>query len=85
MNLYVLYLLDTNQPIPALDRFMRLPFQAVLRRDVRDYFAWERSEGKTGEWDPEAPKDTSNAILNQVRDTGYSACRPTDIPWTDGR
>src|SRR5262249_1452819 len=69
-NLYVLHLLNTNQAVPPLDynHFMRLPFQAVLRRSQNDG----------------APKDTSDEALNHVRDTDYASCRPQGLEWNDG-
>lgn len=69
-NAYILHLLGEGLPIPPLDynRFMRLPFQAVTRTSNS----------------PHVPKQTSNALLNQVRDQVYVPCRPQGMEWTDG-
>lgn len=68
-NAYILHLLGEGLPIPPLDynRFMRLPFQAVIRTS-----------------NPLVPKQTSNALLNQVRDQIYAPCRPQGMEWMDG-
>lgn len=70
-NAYVLHLLDEGLDVPPLDynNFMRLPFQAVTRT----------SDGL------HTPKQTSNALLNQVRDQIYAPCRPQGMEWMDGR
>ena len=70
VNVFVLYLLENDIEIPPLgyNRFMSKLFRVVLR---------------TGPADP-APKSTGNDDLDYVRNTTYSACRPS-IPWNDGR
>jgi hypothetical protein len=69
-NAYILHLLSEDLPIPPLDynHFMRLPFQAVIRISNN----------------PHVPKQTSNILLNQVRDQVYAPCRPQGMEWTDG-
>src|SRR5436189_5485114 len=59
VNLYVIYLLNNNLPIPSLNynSFMRLPFQAALRSSIHI---------------PNIPKNTTNNTLNFVRDNLYS-------------
>src|SRR3954469_14461936 len=56
-NMYIIYLLENDISVPELDynSFMRLPFQAVIRTSPNN----------------PAPKNTSNHILNQIRDTVY--------------
>ena len=69
-NAYVLHLLNEGLDIPSLDynNFMRLPFQVVT---------WT-SDGL------HTPKQTSNTLLNQVRDQIYAPCRPQGMEWMDG-
>jgi hypothetical protein len=72
VNLYVIYLLNNNLPIPSLNynSFMRLPFQAALRSSIHI---------------PNIPKNTTNNTLNFVRDNLYSPLRPANFFWNDGR
>ena len=71
-NMFVLHHLENNLPVPALSYgdFMRQPFQAVIRHTSRG---------------PHVPKDTTDALLNHIRDTVYAQCRPQGMEWTDGR
>jgi hypothetical protein len=71
-NLYVLWLLENDRDMPNMSysSFMRLPFQAALRRSTDQ---------------PHIAKATKIEDLNQVRDTLYSPCRPPGAEWTDGR
>ena len=69
-NTYILHLLNEGLSILPLDynSFMHLPFQAVIRTSNSPYI----------------PKQTSNALLNQVRDQIYAPCRPQGMEWMDG-
>ncbi len=70
-NLIVLYLINTNQPIPRLDQtFFRRTLKAVTATNKRQL---------------NVPCDTADSTINFCRDFLYIPCCPAGKEWVDSR